>query len=134
VALPVSPMALKPGRSKVVCSFYRQYDGYPSGHGDDLAEWLKDKNLVNGKSPDFRDGIDHNRAGQIAIELMHYLKSETSIEVIPTGSGREEFEYRVYFSDKFEIECKSSHSGKTHKESAEKFSGSDIEDLWCEND
>jgi len=117
-------------RDRVVCSFYRAYDGYPTGHGDDLAEWLKDKKLVNGVSSSFKKGIYHNRSGQMAVELMHHLKKETSIEVIPTGTGSEEFEYRVYFSDKFEIECKRNSSGETHKELAEKFSGSDIEDSW----
>jgi hypothetical protein len=33
--------------STYVC-MYRQYDGYPSGHGLELAEFLKGKRLVNG--------------------------------------------------------------------------------------
>ena len=34
-------------KTPVVC-MYRQYDGYPSGHGQELAEFLFDGKLVNG--------------------------------------------------------------------------------------
>lgn len=83
----------------VACAFYRQYDGYPSGHGQDLADWLQGKSLVNGIGSDFRKGIDHNRAGQMAIDLMYDLKKETSIECCPLDidAGGLDFVYHVYF-------------------------------------
>lgn len=33
-----------------ICMMYRQFDGYPSGHGIELAKFLKDGRLVNGLS------------------------------------------------------------------------------------
>ena len=35
---------------KTLTTMYRQYDGYPSGHGIELAEWLSEYNVVNGIS------------------------------------------------------------------------------------
>ena len=35
--------------NNIIC-MYRQYDGYPSGHGIELAEWLLKYNVVNGIS------------------------------------------------------------------------------------
>lgn len=88
-------------KEEIVCSFYRQFDGYPSGHGKDLSNWLKSKRLVNGIGAGFKEGADHNRAGQMAIELMHSLKSETSIECMTTGEKGvgEEYIYDIYYRD-----------------------------------
>ena len=122
---------------KIVCSFYRQFDGYPSAHGDDLSEWLKHKKLVNGISSDFVKGRDHNRAGQMAIELMHHLKQDTSIEVIPTGASDhgEEYVYSVNFDgDDFLISCECIYSGKKHLSSAVEFDGNRLESLWNPED
>ena len=33
---------------KPVCNMYRQFDGYPTGHGAELAEFLNGGRLVNG--------------------------------------------------------------------------------------
>ena len=117
------------GEDKIVCSFYRHFDGYPTGHGKDLADWLKGKRLVNGIGSDFKADRDHNRAGQMAIELMHSLKQETSIECLPTGVSDygEEFVYHVYFDNEFLIECIPSYSGKTFKGKAADFDGEKIE-------
>lgn len=42
---------------QLICSMYRQLDGYPSGHGAALAEFLKDMRIVNGI------GIGREKAG-----------------------------------------------------------------------
>lgn len=36
------------GSKKTITTMYRQYDGYPSGHGIELAEWLSKYTIVNG--------------------------------------------------------------------------------------
>jgi|TARA_R100001086_G_scaffold250031_1_gene192758 hypothetical protein len=38
------------GSKKTITTMYRQYDGYPSGHGIELAEWLSKYHVVNGIS------------------------------------------------------------------------------------
>ena len=118
------------GRDTIVCTFYRHLDGYPSGHGDELADWLKGKRLVNGIGRDFVEGRDHNRAGQMAVELMHHLKKNTSIEVMPDGTGSEEYIYDVYFSNEFEIKCTEVYSENELISSADNFSGKNIEAAW----
>ncbi len=35
-------------KDKEIAVLYRQSDGYPDGHGKDLAEFLKDRILING--------------------------------------------------------------------------------------
>ena len=48
--------------SKPITTMYRQYDGYMSGHGAELAEWLAGYTLVNGipmdKSEPMFNGMD----------------------------------------------------------------------------
>jgi len=85
----------------VECSFYRQYDGYPSGHGLDLAKWLLGKKIVNGINSTFNEGVEYNGAGQMAISLMYDLLQDTSVRVIKTGESNhgEDFTYSVRFKD-----------------------------------
>ena len=84
---------------KTVCSFFRHCDGYPSGHGKDLADWLKGKKLVNGMTGEEKTGQDFNRAGTMAVKLMNHIQDESGCEVIPTGDSNygEDFTYDVYF-------------------------------------
>ncbi|MEN8171391.1 MAG: hypothetical protein ABFS03_00775 [Chloroflexota bacterium] len=89
---------------RVVCSFFRHWDGYPSGHGDDLAGWLKTKRLVNGISTAEKgeENIDFfNRAGTMAVKLMGFIQDESGCEVISTGADDmwEEYTYHIYFRD-----------------------------------
>ena len=94
------------GKEEIVCSFYRHWDGYPSGHGADLNEWLSGKRLVNGMRVDFVDGRDFNRAGSMAVQLMAHIQSISGAEVIPTGESGygEEYTYNIFFRNgKFEV-------------------------------
>lgn len=36
--------------AKAICVMYRQFDGYPTGHGAELAAFLASRSLVNGIS------------------------------------------------------------------------------------
>jgi formylmethanofuran dehydrogenase subunit B len=120
---------------KIVCTFYRGMDGYPTGHGQELADWLKGKRLVNGIGANFEKGIDHNRAGQMAIELMHSLKQDTSIEVTPTGQGNKytDFNYTVAYDSGFKISVES--YGTTYGPvSAEEFNGKEVEAFFSDDD
>jgi hypothetical protein len=68
---------------QVLTTMYRQYDGYMSGHGVDLAEWLSKFSVVNGISLDeeiqVANGTDclaaqmfaHFKNGAGGIYLMH---------------------------------------------------------------
>jgi len=39
------------GTEKPITCVYRQYDGYPSGHGKELADFLSSGKMVNGFGP-----------------------------------------------------------------------------------
>ena len=56
---------------KIICSMYRQFDGYLSGHGQDLADFLDDTPLVNGLSG---DGNCFNGAGCLAAQMVEHFK------------------------------------------------------------
>jgi hypothetical protein len=120
---------------KIVCSFYRHSDGYPTGHGDDLAGWLKGKRLVNGIGMDFKKGIDHNRAGTMAIDLMHCLKQDTSIEVTPTGQENEwaDYTYVITFDGVFKIEVHS-YGKKYGPIAVEDFNGEEVDEFFSDDD
>lgn len=63
------------GEIRLVC-FYRQFDGYPSGHGKDLAEFLKPFTIVNGFSSGMKEGTHANGAGCLAAQLIKHFKTD----------------------------------------------------------
>lgn len=87
---------------KLVCSFYRQYDGYVSGHGEDLKTFFKGKSLTNGYSSEqepFMGKTIFNRSGSLAVKLMNFIQDESGCEVIPTddkASHGQDYTYYIY--------------------------------------
>lgn len=83
-------------RSKNIC-MYRQFDGYPEGHGKELADFLLSKKLVNGIG---RDPVDvANGMGCLsALMVSHFKKEAGNFYIYPTRTKDvgEEFEYHVY--------------------------------------
>lgn len=59
---------------KPLLTFYRQFDGYPSGHGKELAEFIAGITIVNGYNPSMRGGTHANGAGCFAGQLVAKLK------------------------------------------------------------
>jgi len=80
---------------EIICSFYRGFDGYLSGHGKELSEFLSGKRLVNGIGSSFEEGVDFNRAGQMAPYLITHLSkiNSSGMEIIPTGSQEDHIDY-----------------------------------------
>jgi hypothetical protein len=56
-----------------VVVMYRQYDGYPSGHGMELAEFLAKGRLVNGINPTITDLV-FNGVGCLSAQVVAYFK------------------------------------------------------------
>ena len=83
----------------LVCVFYRQADGYPSGHGQDLADWLKGKTLVNGKGPKFDRKTMFNRAGTMAVKLVNHIQDIAGAELMfgQSFDCGQDHDYHVYF-------------------------------------
>lgn len=86
------------GDSRVVC-MYRQYDGYPSGHGAELADFLCEFDaVVNG----LRVGETRkvaNGMGCLAAQLVANFKAEAGgFYLYPTNTNDagQDYEYHVY--------------------------------------
>lgn len=55
-------------------AMYRQFDGYPSGHGEELARFLVDKRLVNGIGHGDNAGNSFNGMGDLAAQMVYHFK------------------------------------------------------------
>ena len=120
----------------VLATVYRQMDGYPSGHGEDLAEILKGRTLVNG----FGSGTPSkasNGAGCLAATIIAELKVPAGIGGIylePPGSEDhgEEYVYsvspRLEGSIRFKVESIRGGWGNTPRERRLLFEG-DVNDF-----
>lgn len=112
-----------------ICCIYRQMDGYPSGHGIDLAKFTLSRRFVNGISGSALEVF--NGAGCFAALLISHLKGNEAghIYIYAPGSTDcdEEYVYNVRLGDYdapgvVSIECIGVYKGKTlFKGSAEKF-------------
>ena len=79
-------------------NMYRQYDGYPSGHGEELADFLKGGRVVNGFGGTDEKGILFNGAGCLAAQMIAHFKNGVGgfyIEPITAKDCGQEYEYEV---------------------------------------
>jgi len=84
----------------VIC-MYRQYDGYPSGHGLDLAAFLNNFRVVNGLRMDMPKKVA-NGMSCLAAQLVAELKDGPgNIYLYPPNSKDcgEEFIYEIYIEE-----------------------------------
>lgn len=82
---------------ELVC-MYRQFDGYPTGHGQELATFLAGGELVNGLGL-HDDKLVFNGMGCLAAAVVSYLKTGPGgIYLYPPGSRDcgEEYIYTVF--------------------------------------
>ncbi len=80
-----------------VINIYRQYDGSPSGHGHELAQFLDSKTLVNGFGK--QNSFEANGMGCLAAQLIVQLKHGVGgIYIYPVSSTDcfQDYEYHVY--------------------------------------
>jgi hypothetical protein len=85
-------------REKIIC-LYRQFDGYPSGHGYELSQFLNSIKVVNGiPSDDNRRSA--NGMGCLAAQLVAHFKTECGNFYLepPTDDGDygQDYEYHLY--------------------------------------
>lgn len=81
---------------KPIINMYRQYDGYPSGHGADLVDFLAKGKLVNGIGADTRV---FNGMGCLAAQLVTNFKDGAgNIYLYPVTSKDcgQDYEYHIY--------------------------------------
>lgn len=59
---------------KVLTVIYRQFDGYPDGHGIEICEFLDNKRVVNGYTEKDKEKGNFNGMGCLAAQLVKHLK------------------------------------------------------------
>ena len=81
-----------------IINLYRQFDGYPTGHGQELGEFLSSGSMVNG----LRLGADEkffNGMGCMAAQLIaHFKKESGGFYLYPTSAEDcgQDYEYHIY--------------------------------------
>lgn len=101
-----------------IINLYRQFDGYPTGHGQELGEFLNSGRVVNGL-----DGLGKERqfngAGCLAAQLVAHFKNESGgFYLYPTSveDCGQDYEYHVYTGEELRIkvmDCGSNMFGMT---------------------
>jgi hypothetical protein len=84
----------------IIC-MYRQYDGYLSGHGKELAEFLQDFTILNGYSMDTPAGYANGMSCLAAQLVAHFKDGIGNIYLYPTSTKDvgEEFIYTISLTD-----------------------------------
>jgi len=80
-----------------IMNMYRQYDGYPSGHGAELAEFLNDGRLVNGLSGMGKEK-QFNGMGCLAAQMVANFKDGAGsfyLYPVTTTDCGQDYEYHV---------------------------------------
>ena len=96
------------GTTGIAC-IYKHYDGYPSGHGMFLAEFLNRITVINGIGRG-RDvlGVFANGIGCLAAQLVAAMKDAVGDVYLQPFNGEGnvhvDYIYRVYFDEDFK--CK----------------------------
>ena len=75
---------------------YQQYDGYPSGVGLKLANWLKDKKIVNGFG--YGETAENgycNGVGCMSAQFIHDFKDGIGNLYITDHDDSEDYDYKV---------------------------------------
>ena len=84
--------------SEPILNMYRQFDGYISGHGTELAELLISGEMVNG-IPIGEDQLFFNGMGDLAAQIVaNFKKGSGGIYIYPISYADcgQEYEYHVY--------------------------------------
>ena len=94
--------------NNIIC-MYRQYDGYLSGHGKELAEFLQDFTVVNGYNMHTAARSANGMSCLAAQLVAHFKDGIGNIYLYPTNTSDvgEEFIYTISLIDnKLNIEVK----------------------------
>ncbi|MBM4179627.1 MAG: hypothetical protein FJ211_09910 [Ignavibacteria bacterium] len=84
-------------RGEAIINLYRQYDGYPSGHGQELAQFLAGKRIVNGLSGD--TSMLFNGMGCLAASVVSHFKDAAGgfyLHPVSHNDCCQDYEYHVY--------------------------------------
>ena len=92
--------------SNELVRIYQQYDGYPSGVGLQLANWLKDKKLINGFGDETAEDGYCNGVGCMSAQFIHDFKDGIGGLYITDHDDFEEYNYKVIVTNDSTITLK----------------------------
>ena len=102
-----------------ICLVYRQFDGYPTGHPMETAEWLASGKVVNGISSTEKNLV-FNGAGCLAAQLIAKYKDGpggTYIQSLKSrGNSWEDYLYDIIVKEDKSIEYVCYENGSRKKE------------------
>ena len=87
---------------KPLVNLYRQYDGYPTGHGAELAQFLSEFHITNGISSG-ETRRTANGMGCLAAQVVAFFKESVGgfyIHSVDATECGQDYEYHVYQKDK----------------------------------
>ena len=87
---------------KPLVNLYRQYDGYPTGHGAELAQFLSEFHITNGISSG-ETRRTANGMGCLAAQVVAFFKDSVGgfyIHSVDATECGQDYEYHVYQKDK----------------------------------
>ncbi len=87
------------GSKEPVLSVYQQFDGYIDGVGYDLANFLKDKKVINGISTQTMEGGFANGMGCLAAQYVASQKTEIGGFYLTVKDHSEDYDYEVRLVD-----------------------------------
>ena len=97
---------------KDICVLYRQMDGYPSGHGEELKQFLSGKRLCNGITMGRDNARYFNGLGCLAASLVAHFKKGIGEFYLHAAGTRDCWEdYRYFVSpgeDGINLRCETS--------------------------
>ena len=80
-------------------TIYQQYDGYISGVGYELANWLLKKKMINGISMEDTMKDSANGIGCLAAQFIHDFKTKIGDLYITFPNAKEDYNYNVIIDD-----------------------------------
>ena len=106
---------LQDGDGQEIAVLYRQMDGYPDGHGNDLARFLKPFTVVNGFGIGAKRGKVANGMACLAAQLVAKFKRDVGgFYLYPAGTRDcgEEYVYTVDLqAGQVHLECRTAGYG-----------------------
>jgi hypothetical protein len=87
---------LKDEENKEIAVLYRQYDGYPTGHGKELAEFCANREITNG----ICSGRTANGMGCLAAQIIAIFKTEVGGFYLYSARTRNCSEEYIYYVTK----------------------------------
>ena len=90
---------------------YRQYDGYPTGHGRDLLSFLNNMEIVDGISNTEKRRIA-NGMGCLSAQVVAHLKEAPGDFYLHSAGTRdigEEFIYTLYYTEELRIKVQDTY-------------------------